>query len=91
MIKGGLKTGDYLEYGFNDPDHAIDCQYTGEMRISCKGEISIAAKTADGSMIYAGLDMFRQMNGMCNGCRRLKKDCGGTFNPVYTGCIYKEV
>ena len=34
MIKGGLKTGDYLEYGFNDPDHAIDCQFTGEMRIS---------------------------------------------------------
>lgn len=30
------------------------------------------------------------MNPMCNDCIRLGKDCNGTSNPVWTGCVYKE-
>lgn len=28
---------------------------------------------------------------MCRECARLNKDCKGTNNPVWTGCVYREV
>ena len=30
------------------------------------------------------------MNSMCKDCLCLGKTCGGTNNPVWTGCVFKE-
>ena len=29
------------------------------------------------------------MNPICNNCAKLGKDCAGTNNQVWTGCIYR--
>lgn len=31
------------------------------------------------------------MNPICNNCAKLGKDCAGTNNQVWTGCIYRVV
>lgn len=30
------------------------------------------------------------LNSMCLGCARLEKDCDGSTNPVWTGCIFRK-
>lgn len=30
------------------------------------------------------------LNKMCQGCVRLQKDCSGTTNQVWTGCVYRK-
>lgn len=32
----------------------------------------------------------RELNSMCLDCERLGGACGGEYNPIYTGCVYKD-
>lgn len=34
--------------------------------------------------------MDNKLNNMCKNCNCLNKDCKGTTNQVYTGCIFKK-
>lgn len=34
--------------------------------------------------------MDKEVNTMCLSCARLGKNCEGTTNKVYSGCIWKE-
>jgi len=31
------------------------------------------------------------LNGICFGCAKLNKDCEGTKNPVWTGCVGRQI
>ena len=33
---------------------------------------------------------INELNKMCNDCIKLNKECEGTTEKVWTGCIYKE-
>lgn len=84
-----MKKGEKLIYGYNDKEHMIYCTYTGEYRISQNGDIVITTETEEGSKIIADISLFQRMNIMCKNCKRLDNDCSGSFNPVYSGCIWK--
>lgn len=55
-----MKKGQKLIYGNNDREHAINCTYTGEYRITSNGEIVISA-TCKGGTITAPIEMFTEI------------------------------
>ena len=88
-----MKKGDRLVYGSSDKKNAIPCIFTGEFKITSSGEILItAAVLPEGSgKIIADVTLFDPVNSMCQDCMNFGSDCNGTINPVYTGCIFKNV
>ena len=55
-----METGQKLVYGFNDKEHAIECVYTGESKITKDGDILISAK-CKGGIIIAPMEMFKRV------------------------------
>lgn len=32
----------------------------------------------------------RELNKMCTDCEKLGAGCAGEYNPIFTGCVYKD-
>lgn len=55
-----MKKGQKLVYGNKDREHAIECTYTGECKVTSDGEIVISA-TCEGGTITAPIEMFTKV------------------------------
>lgn len=56
-----MKKGQKLVYGSNDREHAIDCTYTGEYKITRDGRIIISASCGNNATITAPIEMFKRV------------------------------
>lgn len=83
IFKIGFTDGDSFTTGFNGSLEDAKAYYLGH-------PFNLGTES-DNMKICNSVEQLSPLNPMCKDCRQLYNGCGGTYEKVWTGCVYREV